>query len=331
MSKAELAIKFGSNEIVIYRKGLGIVARQSSYLAMLRNKPNGKIYAYGSEAEKLCNIKNMQYMLVQPIKGIEITNRRLAVELMKNVLSKATFDSYTSISALVAVPCAMTEKKLLELKIVLQQAGISKVNFVQNAVCVRAQEFNLDASDKCLVVDMGKYIVDISVVSRYAFEYGRDYFIGGAEMDMAISTYVADNYDVDITNEQAEAIKNEIASMYENDMYTASFEGITKSGTYKDITIRANEIRVAIIGVYDKIFDLISEVLESLPIDTLAEIRKNGIIFTGGVSSICGLSEYAFKKLGIPVISSDNPKDAVILGAGKLLSLSLEDYPHINI
>ena len=329
MGKIELAIKFGSNEIIIYRKGLGIVARQSSYVATLKAKPNGKIFAYGDEAKRLCNVKGAQYQLHQPIQGIDIVNTKLAQALINNVIDKSIFEN-GSICAIVAVPCALTEKKLLELKVLLHNAGIGKITFVQNAVCVRA---NLDIDDaaEIMIVDMGKFLIDVSVLSRYKFCSGRNYLIGGAEMDNALATYIEDNYGVMVSIEQAEKIKDEIASMYEQDMYTYTFEGVDQNEEYKTITIRANEARVAVVGVYEKIFDLIEEVLEQLPSQTIADIKINGVVFTGGVSSIIGLTEYASKRLNLPVKVMDNPKDAVILGAGRLLSLNKEDYPHIEL
>ena len=150
-------------------------------------------------------------------------------------------------------------------------------------------------------------------------------------MDNALATYISDNYSVTISEDVAESVKNELASMYANDMYTTTFKGIDENSEYKDITMRANEARVAVIGVYDKIFDLIEETLETLPGDVLAQVKKHGIVFTGGVSSINGLVEYASKRLNMPAMVVENPKDAVILGAGKLLSLNKEDYPYIKL
>ncbi|MBQ7880335.1 MAG: rod shape-determining protein [Clostridia bacterium] len=328
MGKIELAIKFGSNEIIVYRKGLGIVAKQSSYVAT--SKSGGKICAYGNDAKHLCNLKGSQYQLHQPIQGIDIINTKLAGALISNVINKAIFESGI-ITAIVAVPCALTEKKLLELKVLLHNAGIANMTFVQNSVCIRTNLNSFDDNAEVMVVDMGKYLTDISVLTKYEFNMGRNYLIGGVEMDKALATYVEDNYNVKITEEQAESIKKEIASLYDNDMYTCDFEGIDSNNGYKNITIRANEVRVAVIGVYEKIFDLIEETLESLPLPSCAEVRKNGIVFTGGVSSIIGFTEYASKRLHLPVYVVDNPKDAVILGAGKLLSINKEDYPHIKL
>lgn len=325
--KIELAIKFGSNEIIVYRKGLGIVNRTASYVAT--SKSGKKVCAYGEEAKYLSGLKSSQYILHEPIQGINIKDTKLATELLKYIISQSIVDN-GKISALVAVPCALTEMQLLEIKILLNNAGVDKVDFVQNSVCVRA---NTQVSEvaQYMVADMGKYLVDISVLTRYDFIMGRNYLIGGANMDEALATYVQDNYGVTISNKEAELVKNELASMYSNDTYTHTFQGIDENDTYKEITMRANEARVAIIGVYEKIFDLIEEVLDVLPSETLAQVRKNGIIFTGGVSSINGLVEYASKRLNMPAMVVDNPKDAVILGAGKLLSLNKGDYPHIKL
>ena len=326
--KIKLAIKFGSNEIIVLRKGLGIIARMSSYVAT--SKGGTKIYAYGDEAKRLCELKSSQYDLHEPIQGIDIIDTKLAKAMLNQIINEAVFED-GKIEALVAVPCALTEKKLLELKILLHSVGVAKMTFIQNSVCVRANLINIAEGAKVMVVDMGKYLTDISVLTKHEFIMGRNYLIGGAEMDVALATYIQDNYSVNITNDQAESIKDSLASMYTQDMYTTTFKGVDDNGNYVDVTMRANEARVAIIGVYEKIFDLIEEVLEGLSKDTLAEVRQNGIVFTGGVSSINGLVEYASKRLNMPTMVVENPKDAIILGAGKLLSLNKGDYPYIKL
>ncbi|MFQ6724320.1 MAG: rod shape-determining protein [Clostridia bacterium] len=325
--KIELAIKFGSNEIIVYRKGYGIVSRVSSYVALTKG---GNSVAYGNKAKQLCASKPSQYTLIEPIQGINITDSKIATKLMKYIINDVVNEN-GHVSVIVAVPCALTENKLLEIKMLLHKAGVNKIIFVQNSVCVRTNLTYLSEDAKVMVVDMGKYLVDVSVLTKYEFIAGRDYIVGGAEMDNALATYIQDNYCVNIGPEDAETIKDEIASMYAQDMYTTTFTGIDDNSTYQDVTMRANEARVAIIGVYDKIFDLIDEFMETLPSEVLAEIRKNGIVFTGGVSSINGLVEYASKHFNMPTKVIGNPKDAVILGAGKLLSLDKNEYIHISL
>lgn len=326
--KIELAIKFGSNEIIVYRKGRGIIARSSTYVATL--KSNGKICAYGDDAKRLSEIKESKYDLSQPVRGVDIVDPKLAVALLKHVINKGLTDNGL-IWALVAVPCALPERNLLGIEILLKNAGVFKPTFVQNAVCVRTNLTNVADDAKVMVVDIGKYVTDISVSTKYEFLTGRDYLIGGVEMDYALQTYIEDNYNVFVDDEQIQTIKEEIASVYENDMYTVTFDAISSQDEYEQVTMRANEARVAIIGIYNKIFDLIEEFMESLPNQVLAEVKRNGIVFTGGVASIEGLVEYANKRLNVPVVVIENPKDAVILGAGKLLSLNKGEFPYIKL
>ena len=326
--KIELAIKLGSNEIIVYRKGRGIIARSSTYVATL--KSNGKICAYGDEAKHLYDIKSSKYDLCQPVRGVDIIQPKLAVALLKHIINKGLADNGL-IWALVAVPCALPERNLLEIEILLKNAGVFKPVFVQNAVCVRSNLTTVPDDAKVMVVDIGKYVTDISVSTKYEFLMGRNYLIGGVEMDYALQTYIEDNYNVFVDEDQTQTIKEEIASVYENDMYTVTFEAINTQDEFTQVTMRANEARVAIIGIYNKIFDLIEEFMDSLPNQVLAEIKRNGIVFTGGVASIEGLVEYATKRLHVPSIVVENPKDAVILGAGKLLSLNKDEYPYIKL
>ena len=56
----------------------------------------------------------------------------------------------------------------------------------------------------------------------------------------------------------------------------------------------------------------------------VADIYANGVVFVGGASKIAGFYEYAKQKLDMPVMVYENPQDAVILGAGKLLNSNNE-------
>ena len=92
--KVELAIKFGSNEIIVFRKGRGIVARESSYVATY--KSNGKICAYGDKAKSLCSLKGSQYVLHQPIQGINIINVKRGIMKTADLIPFLLLELYES-------------------------------------------------------------------------------------------------------------------------------------------------------------------------------------------------------------------------------------------
>lgn len=321
MLNVELAIKFGSNEIIVYRKGFGIIAKEPAYLAVEEVGKRIKVKATGKEAEKLFHSKSSNITVYQPIENSEIINEKMATILLGEIIKNSIDDKFllTSVKVLVAVPCALNESQLLKIKKVLHGAGASKIVFVQNGVCARAN-YNVDSHARIMVVDIGKYITDISVMNDYNFDFGRMYFIGGENMDTSLTSFIQDNYNVEVSNLTSEAIKNEIASLYDRDLYKTEYIGIDDNNKFVKKEITASEVKVAILNVYDKIFSLIGETLKSLPKEIVADIYNNGVMFVGGASQISGLYEYAKKKLDLPIIVPEYPADFVILGAGKLLS-----------
>ena len=321
MMNIDLAIKFGSNEIIIYRKGLGIIAKEPAYLAVVEDGKKLKVKATGKQAEKLFLSKSSNVDVYQPIVKSEIVNEKMATILMSEILKNVITDSFmlTKLSALVAVPCALNPDQLKVLEKVLHESGVDKVTFVQNSVCARAN-LDIDSHSHIMVVDIGKYITDISVLNDYDFVKGRMYFLGGADMDKSITTFIADNHDLEVSDLTSEAAKNEIASLYDRDLYRAEYIGIDDNNKFIKRDISASEVKVAVVNLYDQILNFAVQMIESLPKEIAADIYNNGVMFVGGASCISGLYEYAKKKLELPIIIQEYPTDSVILGAGKLLS-----------
>ena len=321
MFKIDLAIKFGSNEISIYQKNFGIVSKQPAYLAVDETGRTIKVKAIGKEAEKLFMSKGSNITVYQPMQNGEIENEKMLTmllsEMIKQVLPKTWFFRY--VTALVAVPCATNVNQLKTIKKILNLAGVGKVTFVQNGVCVRAN-LDLDLQEHVMVVDIGKNTTDISVLNSFSFDFGRTYYIGGEDMDKCLTSFIHDNHNLTVSDLSSESIKREIASLYDRDTYKTEYIGIDDQNKLRRRDISASEVKVAIVNVYDKIFNLIQEVLKELPNEIIADIYKNGVVFVGGSSKIAGLYEYAKKKLDIPITVSEEAVDNVIIGAGKLLN-----------
>ena len=331
MFNVELAIKFGSNEIIVFKKGFGIVEKVPAYLAVEENGSKIKIKATGKEAERLFHSKSSNVTVYQPIVKSEIINEKMASILLEEVIKSVIPNKVllTNIKLLVAVPCALNESQLSQIKKVLHVAGVNKITFVQNGVCARSN-LELDTHARIMVVDIGKFITDISVMNDYNFDFGRMYFVGGENMDESLTSFIQDNYNLEVSNMTSEAIKNEIASLYDRDLYRTEYIGIDENNKFARHDITASEVKVAIVNWYDKIFGLINDVMKELPKDIVADIYSNGIMFVGGASKIAGLYEYARQKLDFPIIVPEDPQDSVILGAGKLMS-SGNEFLKINV
>ncbi len=331
MVNIDIAIKFGSNEIIIYRKGFGIIAKEPAYLAVDNDGGKLKVRAIGKQAEKLFLSKSSSVDVYQPIVKSEIVNEKMATILLTEIIRNVITDRFMlkQLSALVAVPCALKPEQLNVLEHVLHASGVHKVTFVQNSVCARAN-LDIDSHAHIMVVDIGKYITDISVLNDYDFVKGRMYFVGGLDMDKSITTFIADNHGLEVSDLTSEAAKNEIASLYDRDLYRVEYIGIDENNKFIKRDITASEVKVAVVNLYDQILKIVLETIQSLPKEISADIYNNGVMFVGGASCIAGLYEYAKKKLDLPIIIQESPMDSVILGAGKLLS-SEKKFLKINL
>ena len=324
----DLAIKFGSSEISVYKKGVGIIAKEPAYLAVIENGKKIKVQAVGKQAEELFLSSSSNITVYQPIVNGAVENEKMCVLLIDEILNKCITNKGLFSSVLVSVPCGLNDEQLKQIKKVFHQCGINKTIFVANAVCVR-ETLDLDKKSHILVADIGKQVTDITILNGYDIDFGRTYFIGGETMDSSITTFIQDNHNLEVSDLSSEAVKNEIASLYERDLYSTEYIGIDENNKFAKRNITANEVRVAIQNVYDTIFDLIKEVISIQPKEIAAEIFSNGIVFVGGGSNISGLYEYAKKKLDMPIIVPENPVDSVILGAGKLLNI--KDFAKIQL
>ena len=330
MFKIDLAIKFGSNEIIVYRKTYGIVAKVPAYLAIKKDGKKVKVQAIGKNAEILLRASSQNVEVLNPIVNSEIVDEKMAVLLMSEILKDVIQDRFllTKLRALVAVPSGMKEEQLIKIKRVLLEAGINNISFVINSVGARNM-LDVDSQAHIMVVDIGKYLTDISILNEYNFTFGRTYFFGGVNMDKSITTFISDNHGLKVNDRTSEMVKNEIASLYERDLNKIEYSGFDNDKLVKH-EITANEIRVAIVGLYDKIFEFIEDILKQVSKEVLHDIYNFGIMFVGGASSIPGLYEYAKKKLDLPIIVPDDPSDCVINGVGKLMS-SDKEFLKINV
>ena len=148
---------------------------------------------------------------------------------------------------------------------------------------------------------------------------------------LKVGSFLNQQVDTDLLVKMAKEVKrlfpDEITKVltidyvpYDRDLYRTEYIGIDENNKFVKREITASEVKVAIVNLYDKIFELIQDVMKSLPKDILADIYNNGIMFVGGANKIAGMYEYARQKLDLPIIVPEDPQDAVILGAGKLLN-----------
>jgi rod shape-determining protein MreB len=91
------------------------------------------------------------------------------------------------------------------------------------------------------------------------------------------------------------------------------------AGVPKTLTINSDEIRDALSEPVNAIVEAVRVVLERTPPELSADIVDRGIVLSGGGSQLKNLDVLLREETGLPVMVSENPQLAVVLGTGKAL------------
>jgi len=85
------------------------------------------------------------------------------------------------------------------------------------------------------------------------------------------------------------------------------------------VIVNADEIRDALTEPINAIIEAVMMALERTPPELSADIVDKGIVLTGGGALLKNLDVLLREETGLPVMVSDDPVSAVVLGSGKAL------------
>ncbi len=91
------------------------------------------------------------------------------------------------------------------------------------------------------------------------------------------------------------------------------------AGVPKTVVVNGDEIRDALSEPINAIVEAVKIALERTPPELAADIVDKGIVLTGGGALLRNLDVLLREETGLPVMVSDDPVSAVVLGSGKTL------------
>ena len=172
-----------------------------------------------------------------------------------------------------------------------------------------------------MVVDIGGGTSEVAVISLGGIVTSKSVRVGGDEFDSSIVSYIKKKYNLLIGERTAEQIKMQIGSAYP---YEGEQEMEIKGrnlmdGLPKNIFIRPEEIREALVEPIATVIEAIKSTLERTPPELSADIIDHGITLTGGGALLKGFDKLVNIETGMPVHIAENPLDCVAMGTGMVL------------
>jgi rod shape-determining protein MreB len=316
----DVAIDLGTANTLVYQKQRGILFAEPTVIAL--NKETGAVLAMGEAAWQMIGRTPGYIVAVRPLRSGAISDFDVTEKLIRLILQRAGVTRLSRARVLVCVPSALTGVERRAVEEATLAAGARSCYLIEEPMAA-AIGAGLPIHEPLgnLVVDIGGGTSEVALISLGGIVTNTGVRIGGFDLDAAIQNHVRREYTIAIGERTAERIKIAVGSAFplvHEDKAELRGRDLA-TGLPKNILITTEEIREAI---HEPIRSVVASVLECIgasPPDLVQDVLTNGITLTGGGGMLSGLDMLLSQEAEVPVHVTEQPLEAVVLGAGKCL------------
>ena len=327
MASSDIGIDLGTDSILVYVKGKGVVLKEPSVVAYDRDTE--QIMAIGEEARLMLGRTPGNIVAVRPLRQGVISDYKTTEKMLKYFIQKAVGKSFFGrrprIS--VCVPSGVTDVEKRAVEDATYQAGARDVYIIEEPVAA-AIGAGIDISRPCgnMIVDIGGGTSDIAVISLDGVVVSSSIKVAGDDFDDAIVRFMRKRHNLLIGERSAEEIKINIGTCYKRpENISMDIRGRNLvTGLPKTVTVSSDETEEALREVTSQIVDAVHSVLERTPPELAADIADRGIVLTGGGALLHGLEDLIEENTGITTMTAEEPLTAVAIGTGKYIEFLSE-------
>lgn len=313
-------IDLGTDAIKICDKNEKLYVCERNMIA-IRNQVN--VIAIGQKAYEIyekapANVEAgspMQHGSIADVKNLEIVLTRL-LKRFSTFLSKHP-------DVVMTVPVDITElEKMAYYQLLTGNIKAKRVALIENGMA-DAIGIGMPVLHPMgnMVVNIGASTTDISVVSDGKIIIGRRLETGGNQLDEDIRSMVRRRYDLNIGSKTSEFLKNNLAYVMRGQSKKLRIFGIhAVTGLPMAEVISSEDVHECIGDTIRTIAGAVRATLERTPPQLMADIQKNGVYLSGGVSQIPGLAEYIGRCLEIITYNVPDPVNSTMRGLVQIIN-----------
>lgn len=316
----DIAIDLGTANTLVYQKQKGILFAEPTVLAL--NKETGAVLAMGEEAWQMIGRTPGYIVAVRPLRSGAISDFDITEKLIRLILQRAGVSRFARPRVLISVASALTEVERRAVEEAALSAGARSCYLVEEPIAAAiGADLPIHEPLGNLVCDVGGGTSEVALISMGGIVTNTAVRVGGFDLDAAIQNYVRREYTIAIGERTAERIKMAIGSAFPlAQEEKAELRGRDlASGLPKHILITSEEIREAINEQVRAIVTAVIECLGTSPPDLVQDVLNNGITLTGGGAMLKGLDMLLSQEAEVPVHITEQPLEAVVMGAGRCL------------
>ena len=321
---SELGIDLGTSNILVYKKGQGIVLEEPTVVAI--NKLTKKVLAVGTQAREMIGRTPEHILAIRPLRDGVIAEYSHTLRMLEFLVDKvAGRRRWFRPKLMICVPCGATNVERRAVVQAAKEAGAGECYTIEEPVAAAiGAGLPISQAGGNLVIDIGGGTTDIAVLSLDGVVLSASLRIGGDKFDEAIIRHLRNAYNLMVGERTAEEIKMKIGSAEKLDQeLRLEVRGRDlMGGLPRTVEVTSEEIREALSEPLRTICEKLCSVLEDTPPELSSDIIGRGIVITGGGGLLKGLDRRFSLATDIPARVADNPMHCVAIGTGRALEIT---------
>lgn len=317
MRKDYICIDLGSDRTRVYSsKDDDIVFDEPTCIALERDKD--KIKDIGYLAEQIEGKTLYTYKVIRPIRhGIIIDDDALYI-FLKEIFHRLGYDRKNSAMNLVFAVPSLSGKVNRKVLVDIAKRLDAKEIYIESEAKMASYGIgeSVFSPTATLVLDIGAGISDVALISLGDIVSCDSTTIAGDTFNEAIRRYMIQKQHLNIGLKSAEYIKLRVGNVYPlNETRLVEVKGRdTITSLPSSVVVSSGEIRNVLVPLIEYIYLKVTDVISTVPPELAADLKKRGLVLTGGSALLVGLKECLQDKLSIQVNVLTRPSLAVVEG-----------------
>lgn len=320
MFSDDIGIDLGTSNTLICVKNKGIILNEPSVVAI--HSKTKEIYEVGDRAKLMIGRTPAAYETIRPLRNGVIADYEITEKMLNYFYRKISNRLLYSPRVIICVPAGITQVEKRAVIDVTREAGAREAFLIEEpmaaAIGVGIDVFEPEGS---MIVDIGGGTSELAVISLGGIVRKSSFRVAGDKFDNDIIDYVRQTHNLLIGEKTAEDIKKAIGSVIEleEDLSIDVSGRSMLNGLPKDIKLYSSELIPVLNASVQEIIEEIKVVFEKTPPELAADIRRRGVVVTGGGALLRGIDQRMTESLNLKVWKAENPLNAVIDGITILL------------
>ncbi len=314
----KLGIDLGTANVLVFMPGKGIVLNEPSVVAI--GIENNRILAVGNEAKTMIGRTPDAIAAYRPMKDGVIADYKVTEAMLRYYMRKSLGSwSFVKPEVLISVPAGVTSTERRAVIEAAIKAGAKNAYVIKEPILAAiGAGIPIYEAKGHMIADIGGGTTDVAVISLGGIVASTSVKCAGNRIDQAIVDYIKKTFNLAIGDKTAEDVKINIGSaMPIEEELSMEVKGRDLiSGLPRSVEVKTNEIVKAIAKELREMVKAVKDVLQETPPELAADIIDNGIIMTGGTSSLRNFPELIFARVGVKATLAKDPLFCVVQGTG---------------